>query len=133
LGAHAIHIVPGPTLVELHVYALRPSQLCELLPERLKTHGEFGIALGVSHQNADAPHALLLRARRERPRSRRAADSQDELAAFHSITSSASAGSLGDMSRPRTLAVCRLMTNSNLAARITGRSAGFSPFRIRPV
>jgi hypothetical protein len=32
---------------------------------------------------------LLLRARRERPRSRRAAEERDELAALHSITSSA--------------------------------------------
>jgi hypothetical protein len=32
----------------------------------------------------------LLRARRERPRSRRAAEQRDEMAAFHSITSSPS-------------------------------------------
>ena len=32
---------------------------------------------------------LKLRARRERPRRRRAAEERDELAAFHSITSSA--------------------------------------------
>ena len=36
------------------------------------------------------------------------------------------------MSRPSALAVIRLMMNSNLAARITGRSAGFSPLRMRP-
>jgi len=38
--------------------------------------------LGVSHQNADAPHALaLLRARRERPRRCCATEQRDELAA----------------------------------------------------
>jgi len=43
------------------------------------------------HQHADPPHALaLLRARRERPRDRRAAEQRDELATLdHSITSSA--------------------------------------------
>jgi hypothetical protein len=30
-------------------------------------------------------------------------------------------------------AVARLMTNSNLVARATGMSAGFSPLRMRPV
>ena len=37
----------------------------------------------------------LLRARRERPRRRRAAEQRDELAPFHSITSSARASSVG--------------------------------------
>jgi hypothetical protein len=42
------------------------------------------------HQHADAPHTVwLLRARRERPRGCRAAEHGDELAALHSITSSA--------------------------------------------
>ena len=50
----------------------------------------------------------------------------------HSITSSASASSLSGISRPSDLAVLRLITNSNLSDRTTGRSAGFSPLRIRP-
>jgi hypothetical protein len=41
----------------------------------------------------------LLRARRDRPR-RRAAEERDELAALHSITSSARAMSVGGTSRP---------------------------------
>jgi len=41
------------------------------------------------------------RARRERPRHRRAAEQRDELAAFnHSITSSARASRIGGTSRP---------------------------------
>ena len=51
----------------------------------------------------------------------------------HSITSSARASSVGGTSRPIALAVCRLMMSSNLLARKTGRSAGFSPLRISPV
>jgi hypothetical protein len=54
------------------------------------------IAFGVSQQHANPPHPLgLLRARRERPRGRRAAEQQYELAALHSITSSARASSDG--------------------------------------
>ena len=78
------------------------------------------------------PASPLLRARRKRPRRRRAAEQHDEFAPFHSITSSASASSVGGMSRPSVFAVLRLMTNSNLVDCITGRSAGFSPLRMRP-
>src|SRR5262245_54865984 len=53
--------------------------------------------------------------------------------ARYSITSSARASSVGGTSRPRALAVCRFMTNSNLVDCSTGRLAGFAPFRIRPV
>src|SRR5262245_57822790 len=50
---------------------------------------ELRIALGPSHEHADAPHPLrLLRTRRERPCCH-AAEKRDELAALHSITSSA--------------------------------------------
>ena len=74
----------------------------------------------------------LLRTRRERL-CRRAADKRDELAAFHSITSSASASSLSGIWRPSAFAVLRLITSSNLVGCTTGRSAGFSPLRMRPV
>src|SRR5258708_6399204 len=48
------------------------------------------IVCGEWHKHADAPHALgLLRARRQRPPDRRAAEQRDEVAAPHSITSSA--------------------------------------------
>ena len=50
----------------------------------------------------------------------------------YSITSSVSASSCAGTSRPSVLAVLRLITNSNLVDRMTGRSAGFSPLRIRP-
>jgi hypothetical protein len=50
----------------------------------------------------------------------------------YSITSSARASSMGGMSMPSVLAVCKLMTNSNLVGSWTGISAGFSPLRMRP-
>ena len=49
---------------------------------------------------------------------------------FYSITSSARASSVGGISSPSDLAVCRLMTNSNLVDCNTGRSAGLAPLRI---
>src|SRR5262249_47100420 len=77
-----------------------------------------------------ANHGRLLRARRERP-CRRAAEERDELAALHSITSSARASSVGGTSRPSAFAVLRLITNSCFVGACTGRSAGFSPLRMR--
>src|SRR5262249_32424372 len=68
--------------------------------------------------------------RRERPRSRRAADERDEIAPLHSITSSARARSVGGTSKPSAFAVIRLMTKSNLVGCSTGRSPGLAPRRI---
>jgi hypothetical protein len=50
----------------------------------------------------------------------------------YSITSSASASSVGGISRLSVFAVFKLITSSNLLAYITGRSEGFSPLRTRP-
>src|SRR5262249_3772484 len=50
----------------------------------------------------------------------------------HSITSSARASRVGGTSRPSALAVGRVMTSSNLVGCTTGKSAGFSPLRMRP-
>src|SRR4029450_11997503 len=49
----------------------------------------------------------------------------------HSITSSARASSDGGTSRPSVLAVLRLMASSYLVGACTGKSAGFSPLRMR--
>ena len=51
----------------------------------------------------------------------------------YSITSSARASSMGGMVRPSARAVGRLITKSNLVDCTTGRSIGFSPFRMRAV
>src|SRR6516225_1159561 len=83
----------------------------------------------------DQLNSLRALARRERPRCRRAAEQRDELPALyrcnHSITSSARASSVAGSSRPSALAVFRLITSSYLVGACTGRSAGFSPLRIR--
>src|SRR6516164_2045036 len=75
-----------------------------------------------------------LRSCRHWPRSRRATEKRDKLAAgAHSITSSARASSVGGISMPSARAVGRLMTNWNLVDCTTGRSAGLAPLRMRPV
>src|SRR6185369_11707569 len=92
----------------------------------------FWIGRAHAHKHADAPHAFaLLRMRSNRPRRRCTAEQRDELAPLHSITSSARASSVGGISRPSVLAVLRLTTVSYLVGACTGRSAGFSPLRMR--
>jgi hypothetical protein len=79
------------------------------------------------HRRLRPPHGhrRLLRTRLERPRRRAAAEKRDELAAFnHSSTSSARPSKAGGISRPRALAVFRLITNSKWVGCSTGRSAG---------
>src|SRR2546427_12406233 len=86
--------------------------------------GAFGIGLAskfatepAADTQASPPGSSrrgLLRACRERPRRRRAADEREELASLHSITSSAVASSLSGTVRPSIRAVEALMTSSNL-------------------
>jgi len=52
-------------------------------------------------------------------------------AASYSITASARTSTLAGTSRSSALAVLRLSTVSNLVGACTGKSAGFSPFRMR--
>src|SRR3974390_159509 len=82
-------------------------------------------------EKTDHRRRWLLRAHHQRPSSRRTADKRDELASFHSMTSSARASSEGGTVRPSALAVLRLITSSYLVGACTGISAGFSPFRLR--
>ena len=93
-----------------------------------------GDVLGaISGLGAEVPNdwqRALLRARRERP-SCRTSEPRDELSPSQSITSSASTSSVRGTVKPSAFAVFRFMTNSNLVGCITGRSAGFSPLRIR--
>src|SRR5262249_44985196 len=81
IGPHHIHVARRPTLVELNVPALGPSQPCQFLPESPNVRLIFRVAFRVGHQDANPPHLTgLLRARRERPRHSRAAEHDDELA-----------------------------------------------------
>src|SRR5262249_49570189 len=117
----------GPAIFDRDVAAFDIAGFVETSPDGVKSAG-FTIRAA---EQPNHRHCRLLRARRERPRRRRAAEKRYELATPHSITSSARASSVGGTSRPSALAVLRLMTNSTLVACWTGRSAGLSPLRMR--
>src|SRR5262249_42012374 len=90
------------------------------------------IAVGKSVQKGDPAHSSArLRGRRQRPRCRRAAEQRDELAPVHSITPSARACRVIGTVRPSAFAVLRLIARAKLVGACTGRSAGFSPLRMR--
>src|SRR5262249_35006808 len=132
LSTNDLGIAAAPAIVDEDVSPVAPAQLLELFREHCSPCQGCGL-VGDAGEGAKAPHSLaLLRSRRHRPR-RRAAEQCDELAPFHSITSSARASRIGGTSSPSILAVLRLMNNSNLLTCCTGRLAGFSPLSILPV
>ena len=63
-------------------------------------------------EEANYRHRGLLRTPYDRPRHRRAAEQRDELASFHSITSSASSTNESGSVSPIALAALRLTINS---------------------
>src|SRR5215813_8781721 len=80
-----------PARVDAHIMAVDPAQFPQPAQERRDAGSAFRIVRGGAHEHADTSHLVgLLRARRERPGDGRAAEERYELAAFHSITSSAS-------------------------------------------
>src|SRR5262245_30097660 len=122
----------GPAVFDPYITALYIAGFAEALAEGVC---ELRIFPGRSAvEEPDYGHRRLLRAHRERPCCR-AAEQRDEVATFHlrdhSITSSARASTVGGTSRPSALAVVRLMTSSSLVGCKTGKSAGFSPLRMR--
>src|SRR5262249_3311756 len=122
----------APAVLNLDVLPDSPAQLLQSLQECRVAGLRLRIVRGVRHEHTNAPHPLaLLRARRERPRSR-AAEPRDEVASPHSITSSPKERRPAGILRPSVLAVFRFITNSNLLGCSTGKSAGFAPLRMRP-
>src|SRR5262249_15094523 len=111
-----------------HVLTLDKAVLTQAAPERF--HKWYVRSGRRAVEKSNHRHRRLLRARRERPR-RRTADERDEVAAVHSITSSARCCKRKGTSRPSALAVLRLTTSSNLTGAWTGSSLGFAPLRIR--
>src|SRR5262249_3715736 len=117
-------------ILDRHVLALDVAGFAETFPEN--DRAGRGASGRPEVDEADNRHRTLLRTRRERPCDRScAAEQGDELAASHSITSSARASSIAGTSRPSARAVFRLITSSYLVGCCTGRSVGFSPFRMR--
>ena len=77
----------SPAAQRVSIRTLRPSvqpNCCSPCRNAAMRACPFRIVRGRGHEHADAPHPLgLLRARRERPRRRRAAEQRDELAPSH--------------------------------------------------
>src|SRR5262249_45611011 len=131
VSARAIRVSDAPAIVDPNIASLCPTQPLKVLPKSCDAGLSFRIALGICDQHTDPSYLLrLLRARLHWPRSRRAANQRDELAALHSITSSASCWRWSGTSRPSALAVLRLITSSNVVGCITGRAPGLAPLRI---
>src|SRR5205823_3288501 len=123
--------------VDAQVLADGPAQFREPLQKSRHTHLRLCVVCGRGHEHTDTAHPRgLLRARRQRPGGSRAAEEGDKLASLHgfasySITSSARTSTISGTWRPSAFAVFMLSTVSYLVGSCTGRSAGFSPLRIR--
>jgi hypothetical protein len=79
-------------MLDLNVAVFHPSEGRKPFSKGSHTGLHLWVALSEPVQERHAPHAVgLLRTRHERPSCRRAPEASDELAPFHSITSSARA------------------------------------------
>src|SRR5262249_12813364 len=107
----SINLILGPAVYDCHVLALDVAALFQALAKFTQSARHRLLRSAVKEPNHR--HCRLLCGRRERPRRRCAADERDELAAPHSITSSARASSDGGTSSASALAVLRLITSSN--------------------
>src|SRR5262245_46217544 len=133
IGQSAV-LVLCPAILNRHILALDVAGFTKAL-------AECGQKAGINRPRAVEEsyhrHRRLLRARRRWPRRRRAADERYELTPLHfrghSMTSSARPSSGSGTVSPSALAVFRLMISANFVSCWTGRSAGFSPLRMRPV
>jgi len=79
--SYPIDVTAAPPKVDPQVAAIGPAQARKRLRKRRDHSLRHGIVFVVLHEHADTPDAVaLLRARRERPRYRRAAEAGDEFA-----------------------------------------------------
>src|SRR5258708_9178800 len=104
-GRQAVYLAVGIADIEDDVTAFGITERLHVGAQRFR-EGSTGLARE-NQKNTEDRHRLLLRARRNRPGRCRAAKQDDELAASHSITSSASASTLSGTVRPSALAVLR--------------------------
>src|SRR5262249_40058003 len=114
-----------PAVFDCDVLALDMARLLQPLSKRAQTLHVVLKRCGA--EEADHRECRLLRARRQRPRSGRAAEERDEGAPFHSMTSSARSRSVGGIVMPIALAALRFTTSSYLDGCSISRSAGFAP------
>src|SRR5207342_2819390 len=105
LFAELVDVAAAKSVIDPHISVGDPAQFLQPLRERGDAGRCLRIVEGRTYQHPDAPHPLtLLRPRHHRPSRRRATEQRDELAAPHSITSSAVASSLSGTVSPSILA-----------------------------
>src|SRR5262249_20061739 len=127
--SESVVVAVRPAIFDHYVLRFDISGIFQASAERTQSVGkEFW---GIAAEKSDYRHRRLLRSRRKRPHRASPAEKRDELAPSHSITSSASCWRCTGTSRPKALAAVRLIVSSNVVGRCTGRSAGFSPLRMR--
>src|SRR5262245_9613630 len=115
MSAQGLGVATRQTVFDQKVSAHRPTEMPQGLLESWFARLYLWISRREGHEHPDTTHPLrLLRARRERPPGRRAAEERNEMPPPHSITSSARASSVAGTSRPSALAVLRLITRSYL-------------------
>jgi hypothetical protein len=81
--ADALGVARAPAVLDVDVAPAAPAEFLQRLGERGYEGLPGRIALGNAHEHTDAPHALALGARRERPADRRAAENGHEFTAPH--------------------------------------------------
>jgi hypothetical protein len=84
VSAKTFGIAVAPAIVDVQISTNRPTKFLQALYKRRSATLHLGVVGTGVREYTNSPHPVaLLRARRERPRSRRAADERDELAPFH--------------------------------------------------
>src|SRR5215831_7223349 len=116
-------------IADVNVVSIDPTKLLHFLPECGQRSGDWA-CFSIPDYDAYTPHPRLRPCHNRAACDSRAAEQSDELAAPHSITSSARASSVGGMVRRSASAVSRLTMKSNLVGCSTGMSAGLVPRRI---
>ena len=128
-------VVSAPTVIDPQVAADGPTRLLQSLQECRDVGLRLGLVRAREHEHTDAPYALgLLRARRERPRRRRAAEQRDELAPPHVLPQPE------DRTLPHRCRECRVVHHSKVAADVrswvihvvVGRGASVRRCPLRP-
>jgi len=129
VSAHPLNVPSREAVIKLNIPVYGPSEHLQSCVQCLGTGARFSI-IRYAHQHENPPHALrLLRKHSQRPRSRCAPEERDEVAAVHSMTSSARASNCAGTSMPSAFAVFKLMSRLNFVGSTTGKS----PFRTRPI
>src|SRR5215813_2064862 len=124
----SIGLILRPVEFDRHVAALNESSLAQALAKPQNAVGASSCCRAVEiSDKGQRP----LRAGRKRPCRSRSGKKGDEFAPPHSITSSARRRTTSGTWRPSAFAVFMLSTVSYLVGACTGRSAGFSPLRMR--